>query len=441
MNWNSKQQQTEARVAFYTLGCKVNQQETASMRTLFEQSGYISVPFEEEADVYVVNTCTVTQESDRKSRNIIARAHARNKNAKIAVVGCYAQRAAEELAALPGVQVVIGTQNRIKLVELLQEANEPNKAVEDIRFARSFETLPEDAERGIRTRAQLKIQDGCDRYCSYCIIPYVRGPVRSRPAEHIYAELCRLGEAGVREVVLTGIHLMSYGKENKALPKLADIIKMCAATPGLGRIRLGSLDPSLVDDAFIEGLRVVEAQKLCEQFHLSLQSGSAAVLQAMRRKYTPAEYAAVVDKLRKAFPACAITTDVIAGFPGETQKEHEESMAFVKELALARLHVFPYSRREGTVAYDLPGQVIKSEKLRRANDLIALGKELEQAYVKSRLGSVQQVLVEKRDGQGVSEGYAGNYLRGRFAGGQVGELSAVRLISGDGDVVEAEALP
>ena len=415
------------KVAFYTLGCKVNQQETEAMRTLFEQAGYEAVSFEDTADVYVVNTCTVTQVSDKKSRQMIARAHARNPLGVIAVVGCYAQRAPEEVKNMPGVQLIVGTQHRAQLVELVENLQEQRDTVEDIRYAKEFETLPT-VVQNTRTRVQLKIQDGCDRFCAYCIIPYARGPVRSRPPAEVHAELIRLGEAGAQEVVLTGIHLMSYGKDLPDKPSLGDLIRTAGRVPGIGRIRLGSLEPALIDDDFVAALLDVPKEKLAQQFHISLQSGSESVLSRMRRRYTPHDYEAAAGRLRNAYPGCALTTDIIAGFPGETEEEHSESLAFAQRLAFARIHVFPYSRRSGTVAAELPGQIQKAVKERRAHELIALGERMEQAYLREQVGTVQLVLGEESDGQ-ICEGYAGNYVRVRYPGGRVGTLERVNITS------------
>ncbi len=413
------------KVAFYTLGCKVNQQETDAMRTLFEDAGYEAVPFEDTADVYVVNTCTVTQVSDKKSRQMIARAHARNPAGVIAVVGCYAQRAPEEVKSMPGVQLIVGTQHRAKLVELVENLQEQRDTVEDIRYAKEFETLPT-VVQNTRTRVQLKIQDGCDRFCTYCIIPYARGPVRSRPLSEIETELRRLGEAGAQEVVLTGIHLMSYGKDLPDKPSLANVLRVAGHIPGIGRIRLGSLEPALIDDAFVAALLDIPEEKLAQQFHLSLQSGSASVLSRMRRRYTPEAYLTASERLRKAFPGCALTTDIIAGFPGETEEEHRETLAFTKRAGFSRIHVFPYSRRTGTVAAELPGQLQKAVKERRAHELIALGERMERDYLMAQVGTVQLVLGEVADGV-VCEGYSGNYARVRYTGGTVGKLERVAI--------------
>ncbi len=426
------------RVAFFTLGCKVNQQETDSMRTMFERAGYETVAFEEPADVYVVNTCTVTQVSDKKSRQMISRAHALNPDGLIAVIGCYAQRAPAEVEKLPGVRLIVGTQYRSQLVELVDASRDKERltAVEDIRTARAFEELPP-AAQGTRTRAQLKIQDGCDRYCSYCIIPYARGPVRSRSIEDITEELKRLGEDGTPEVVLTGIHLMSYGKDLTDSPDLAHIVKLAANTPGIGRVRLGSLEPALLDDAFVEALAGIPEDKLCRQFHLSLQSGSNTVLSRMRRRYTTEEYTDAVHRLRCAFPGCAITTDVIVGFPGETEQEYRETLSFVERIAFARIHVFPYSRRSGTVAAEMPGQVSRELKEHRAHELIMLASCLEKAYVREQIGSVQQVLPEEVQ-DNIAEGYAGNYVRVHFSGELTMQLVPMRITGADGVIAIGE---
>lgn len=425
------------RVAFYTLGCKVNQQETQSMRVLFEAGGYRTVPFEDVADVYVINTCTVTQVSDKKSRQQVARAHARNPEAVIAVVGCYAQHAPEAVRALPGVRLIVGTRHRDKIVELVEGLeNGVQTVVEDIALAGAFEQLPT-ATYGKRTRIQLKIQDGCDRYCTYCIIPYARGPVRSLPPEAVRAQLDEIGRAGAGEVVLTGIHLMSYGKDLPGQPSLTDIILYAAGVSGIGRVRLGSLEPALVDDAFVQALSAAAPNKLCRQFHLSLQSGSDTVLMRMRRRYTADLYRRAAARLRGAFPGCAVTTDVIAGFPGETEEEHRQTLAFIKEMRLARLHVFPYSRRVGTKAADMDGQLPKAVKERRARELIALGKALEEEFLHEQIGGEETVLLEEC-ADGYCEGYTGNYARARVSGGQAGELRRVRIIGVADGVLETE---
>ena len=395
------------KAAFCTLGCKVNQYDTEAMRELFEHAGYETVDFSEPADVYVVNTCTVTQTGDKKSRQMISRAHALAPAAKIVVAGCYSQRAPEEVLALPGVSLVIGTKDRARVVELVEGlSGDKTAAVSDIRTERAFEPLTASHEG--RTRAHLKIQEGCDRFCTYCIIPYARGPIRSRPVAEVRAELQKLAAAGYREVVLTGIHLMSYGKDLPEAPTLLDAIAQADGIPEIRRIRLGSLEPQLLSDAFVRAL--AENPKVCRQFHLSLQSGSAGVLRRMRRRSTPEEYADCVRRLRAAMPECAITTDIIVGFPGETEAEFQETLAFARSVSLARIHVFPYSRREGTKAAEMPGQLSRAAKAERAARLGALAAELAEAYAVRFVGTEQEVLFEEREGECLA-GHTGTYLR------------------------------
>jgi len=415
------------KAAFYTLGCKVNQYETEAMRAMFEAAGYEIVPFDTAADVYIVNTCTVTQVSDKKSRQMIQRAHTLAPEALIAVVGCYAQRAPEDILRLPGVKLVLGTKDRKRIVELVEEAGEEQRTlVTDINKERTFETLPA-AQDGIRTRAQLKIQDGCDRYCSYCIIPYARGPVRSRPLDSVLEETKRLAEAGYREIVLTGIHLMSYGKDIRTeTVSLLDAIDTVAAVPGVERIRLGSLEPAMIDTAFAEHLAA--EKKLCRQFHLSLQSGSDTVLKRMNRRYSTGEYRAAVTLLREAMPDCAITTDVIAGFVAETEEEHKETMAFVSDIGFSKMHVFPYSIRTGTKAAEMEGHLPKAVKEQRAHELIAIGETLSHAFIEQQFGSIHTVLVETKQ-EDICFGYTGNYLYVQFEGQQVqpGDIVTVKI--------------
>ena len=397
------------RVAFCTLGCKVNQYDTDAMRELFENAGHETVAFDEIADLYIINTCTVTQTGDKKSRQMVSRAHALAPGAKIIVTGCYAQRAPGETLALPGVSLVLGTSQRARAVELTQALfDEPLDKVSVVAAhgpEDDFEALT--VSREGRTRAYLKIEDGCDRYCAYCIIPYARGPVRSRPLSDVRRQLELLNAQGYREVVLTGIHLMSYGKDLAGIT-LADAIAQAEGLDGIARIRLGSLEPQLLSDEFLAAL--TRSGKVCRQFHLSLQSGSETVLSRMNRRYTPREYAACVTKLREAMPGCAITTDVIVGFPGETEQEFEETLAFVKELALSRIHVFPYSRRSGTKAYGMSDQVPPEEKRRRAKRLISLAEELEQDFAQSLVGTRQLVLFEEEE-NGMLLGHTDTYVK------------------------------
>ncbi|HML68556.1 MAG TPA: tRNA (N(6)-L-threonylcarbamoyladenosine(37)-C(2))-methylthiotransferase MtaB [Clostridia bacterium] len=409
------------KVALTTLGCKVNHYETEAMRELFVQDGWEIVEFSELADVYVINTCTVTQTSDTKSRQMIARAHRMNPSALVVAVGCYAQTAPEAVASLEGVGLVIGTSGRKEIVSRVKDAfqsKDEETYISPLYEMREFEPLS--AVRDSRTRATLKIQDGCVNFCSYCIIPFARGPLRSRPLDEISAEVAMLANEGYREIVLTGIHLASYGRDlAKSGITLLDAIARASEPEGIRRIRLGSLEPLFVNETVAKAL--AENPKICRQFHLSLQSGSNTVLQRMNRKYTAEEYLLALALLRKCMPDCAITTDVIAGFAGETETEHAETLAFCKSAAFARMHVFPFSLRKGTKAEDLPNHLPKAVKEARARELIALSKALTQTYLEQQIGSVVEVLAES-DGAG----YSGNYIRVKTDSTE-GEIVRIRI--------------
>ena len=418
-------------ISTYTLGCKVNQYDTEAMLESFERAGYVSVPFGEAADVCLINTCTVTGTGDQKSLKTIRRVAREQPECAIIVCGCLAQRGAAQILAMDGVKVVVGVQRRSEVVLLLEQAlleGEPVNAVAPLKGA-GFEKLFVSRHEG-KTRATMKIQEGCDRYCAYCIIPSVRGPVRSMPLKDVRAEAERLAASGYRELVLTGIHLASYGRETGE--SLIDAIRAVHDVEGVARVRLGSLEPVVVTDDF--ACQLSELPGIMRQFHLSLQSGSATVLRRMRRRYTPEEYRAAVNTLRRYMPDCAVTTDVIAGFPGETEAELRETMDFIRDVRLARIHVFPYSRRKGTLADAMPGQLSDAVKRDRARQLIEIGNQLEREYVSSMLGTVQQVLFEQpagAPGSGLAEGYTGQYIRVR-AKAEPGDLSNVRLVSAEG---------
>jgi threonylcarbamoyladenosine tRNA methylthiotransferase MtaB len=404
------------KAAFCTLGCKVNQYETQAMLELFQKAGYETADFDGFADVYVVNTCTVTQTGDKKSRQMISRAHAHNPKAKIVVVGCYSQVAPEEVTKLPGVWMVLGTKDRSRVVELFEASLKDERsaaAVYPLKGRDEFEEIS--ATQESRTRAHLKIQDGCDRYCTYCIIPYARGAIRSRPLKSVRAEMEKLALAGYAEVVLTGIHVMSYGRDFHDGTTLSDAFALAEDIPGIKRVRLGSLEPNMADEAFTEAVK--NSTKVCRHFHLSLQSGSSGVLKRMNRRYTPEEYEACVARLRAAMPNCAITTDVIAGFPGETEEEFIETETFLKKLALSRIHVFPFSARKGTKAAAMDGQIAKNVKAARTKRLIELGSELEGKYLNSFLQTKQEVLFEECEG-GYTYGHTGTYVRVGVEGGE-----------------------
>lgn len=409
-------------IAVHTLGCKVNQYDSEAMLESFEKAGYESVPFDQDADVYLVNTCTVTGTGDQKSLKLIRRLNREHPDAGIIVAGCLAQRDAEKVA-LPGVKLIVGVQRRSEVVALYQEAVRRGALIDATAPLKDapFETLFVSRHEG-KTRATMKIQEGCDRYCAYCVIPYVRGPVRSMPLEALRAEARRLAESGYREIVLTGIHLASYGRGTNET--LLDAIRAVQETPGVMRIRLGSLEPKVVTEEFARELSGFD--RLCSQFHLSLQSGSDGVLKRMHRRYTADEYRQAADTLRAHFPNPALTTDVIAGFPGETDGEHAETEAFLRKIGFARIHVFPYSRRSGTVADRLPGQVPEEVKKIRANKLIEIGNQLEIAYVQSLKGAEKEVLFETASPDGGAEGYTREYVRVR-ADARPGEIRRVRI--------------
>ncbi len=414
------------RIAVHTLGCKVNQYDSEAMLELFEKDGYTPVSMDEEAEVYLVNTCTVTGTGDQKSLKLIRKIGREHPQADIIVAGCLAQRDVEKVT-LPGVRVVLGNQRRSEVVSLLEEARRTDAVVSAVGNLKNapFEYLCVTRHEG-KTRAVMKIQEGCDRYCAYCIIPSVRGPVRSMPLQQVKAEAERLAKAGYVELVLTGIHMASYGRESG--DTLIDAIRAVHDTEGVMRVRLGSLEPVVVTEEFCGALKGMP--KVCPQFHLSLQSGSDGVLKRMRRRYTAAEYMQALERLRAALPGCAITTDVLTGFPGETEEEAQETLEFVEKARFARIHVFPYSRRAGTVADRMPDQVPQNIKHERAGKLIELGNKLEADYAKELVGSKQQVLFEVGS-DGMAEGYTMQYVRVK-AQAQPGELKEIHIDRAEG---------
>ena len=422
------------RAAFHTLGCKVNQYDTEAMLESFERAGYEIVPFSADADVYLINTCTVTGTGDQKSLKLMRRIAREHPQAGIIAAGCLAQREAEKILRMDNVHLVIGVQRRAEVVELYEWAvasGVPVNAVAPLKGA-SFESLFVARHEG-KTRATMKIQEGCDRYCSYCIIPSVRGPVRSMPIESVRAEAERLSGAGYKEIVVTGIHLGSYGRgEDYAL---IDAIKAVHST-GV-RVRVGSLEPVTVTDEFARGLSMLA--DVMRQFHLSMQSGSDTVLKRMRRRYDSAEYLRAVETLRRYMPDCALTTDVIAGFPGETDEEHRETLRFIERVCFARIHVFPYSRRSGTLADAMDGQVDEATKKIRLQEIIHLGNKLELSFGKYTENTVQTVLFETSDGE-YSEGYTQHYVRVR-AKAVPGEIRKVLITCAEGTTATGEACP
>lgn len=418
-------------IAFHTLGCKVNQYDTQAMREAFEAAGYQAVAFEQKADVYVVNTCTVTGTGDKKSMQAVRRVMREHPGCQVIIAGCLAQRMGEKLLET-GARLVIGNQRRGEVVALFEKALAQGIqlcAVASLQ-AVPYENLSARSQQE-HTRAVLKIQEGCDRHCTYCIIPSVRGPIRSRPLADITAEAEALSQAGFSELVLTGIHLSSYGRDLSDTVRLEDVIEALNALPKVRRIRLGSLEPTLITPNFVA--RITPCEKLCPQFHLALQSGSDTVLARMARRYNMAMYHRAVALLRAAYPLAAFTTDILTGFPGETQKEYEETRRAIEAVGFAKIHVFPYSPREGTPAASLPGQLPRLIKEQRARELIALGEETARAYREKWVGRQVSVLFEEPREDGLWEGYTPEYIRMLVPGGAQGCILPVRVTGLDGE--------
>ena len=429
------------RVTFYTLGCKVNQNETGALAQLFEESGYTVVPNEEDADVYVVNSCTVTNFGDQKSRKWLCRAKRENPGAVTVLTGCYPQAFPGEAAGIMEADVVTGSGNRRAILQDVQKVLDGEaERVVDIRpheKGERFEELPMD-KFAEHTRAFVKVEDGCNRQCAYCVIPRARGPVRSRDEASILQELHRLTESGYKEIVLTAISLPSYGTDTGT--SLVDLVEKAAAVPGVERLRLGSLDPDMLHDDDI--FRLSRVEKLCPQFHLSLQSGCDKTLHAMRRPYTTAQFAEIAEKLRSAFGAdrVSFTTDVIVGFPGETEEDFEASMAFVTGQRFLKVHVFPYSRREGTPAYDYPEQVPEHEKEERSRRMTAAVEAVRAEEAARMQGRAADVLLETPLSATLFTGYTKQYLPVLVTapGCQTGDIVKVTLGAWDGKRSRAE---
>ena len=378
---------------------------------LFEKEGYEKAETEDYADVYVINTCTVTHMSDRKSRQYIRRMKKKNPDAIIAVVGCYSQVSPEEILSIDEVNLVMGTNDRKKIVEEVKKIDASRKVstVDDIMKVKAFEEIEINKTNG-KTRAFMKIQDGCDRYCSYCIIPYARGRVRSRDLESIVKEVENLASNGYKEVVLTGIHVASYGKDIKDSDiKLLDVIKQINDIEGIERIRLSSVEPILFTDEFVEAVSTMD--KVCPHYHLSLQSGCDETLKRMKRRYTTEEYKAIVDRLRAAIPNVSITTDVIVGFPGETNEEFDKTYEFLKDIELTHMHVFKYSPRKGTPAATMENQVDPSTKHDRSEKLLQLNEENFNKFGQKMLDKEFNVLFEQKVGDNKYEGLTENYVK------------------------------
>lgn len=414
----------KGKVAFVTIGCKVNQCESASLAEMFSRSGWQVAP-KEEADVFVVNTCTVTAEAERKCRQQIRKLAKTNPKARIVVMGCYAQVAPEEVK-LPGVQFIVGTHRRAEILELL-ERGEPKELVSPLEDGLAFEDLG--AGTTERTRATLKIQDGCQGHCTYCRVRIARGPVRSLPQERVLELAKKYLERGYKEIVLSGVNLGSWGLDLPGQPKLWQLIEPLAKLPGLARLRLSSIEPEDVSEELLGVM--AEHEAICRHLHLPLQSGSEKVLKLMGRSYTPAEFAQTVEKIRAALPEVGLTADVMVAFPGEGEKEFQESLEFVVQMAFSRLHVFPYSKRPGTPALKLPGHLPRQVGRARAEEMIRLGEKLSSQYHAGFRGRTVEVLLEEQVGN-VWEGFTSQYMRVRARGtGEAGQLRLVQVTKTD----------
>jgi threonylcarbamoyladenosine tRNA methylthiotransferase MtaB len=421
-----------SKIAFHTLGCKVNAYETEAMWQLFQQAGYERVEFDTKADVYLINTCTVTNTGDKKSRQVIRRAIRKNPDAVIAVTGCYAQTSPSEVAAIPGVDIVVGTQGRDKLIDYVEQyrrEREPINAVGNIMKQREYEELDVPAFAD-RTRASLKIQEGCNNFCTFCIIPWAKGLSRSRKPENVLTQARQLVAAGYKEIVLTGIHTGGYGDDLENY-QLADLLIDLDKIPDLHRIRISSIEASQVDDRLIEVLN--SSDKMCRHLHIPLQAGDNEVLKRMRRKYTIEEYRETILKLHQALPGVAITTDMIVGFPGETEEQFLNGYRFVEELGMYQMHVFPYSKRTGTPAARMTDQVADDVKNERVSRMIALSNKLTITYANKYIGEVLEVIPEREykeePDSGLYIGYTDNYLPVVFPASEdmIGKVCRVKL--------------
>ncbi len=436
------------KVKFITLGCKVNQYESEAMLESLLEEGFQNAEETEEADVVVINSCTVTATSDQKARQALRRAKKQNPGAVTVLTGCWPQAFPEAAERFLDADIVLGTTRRASLLAHILEYLSSKQRIVDIvphETGEPFEALRVSSFHG-RTRAFLKIEDGCNRFCSYCIIPYARGRVRSKPLEDIRRETEDLSLGGYQEVVLTGINLPAYGQDLGL--HLCDAVEAACEAPGIRRVRLGSLEPEQLTPDVIA--RLQRQEKLCPQFHLSLQSGCDETLRRMNRHYTGAEYRKIVEDLRRAFPNCGITTDVMVGFAGETEKEFEASLRFVKEIAFARVHVFSYSRRPGTKAFNAPDQVPNKVKEARSRRMLQAVQASQQAFLESQLSRTEEVLFEQAVAKNVYEGYTRNYTQVRIASGRPlhGQLLPVRLLSagsgfcfGELDDAKSDPLP
>ncbi|NOV58334.1 threonylcarbamoyladenosine tRNA methylthiotransferase MtaB [Clostridium beijerinckii] len=427
-------------VAFATLGCRVNHYETEAMAEKFIREGYEVTDFEGFADVYVINTCSVTNMSDKKSRQIISRARRRNENAIIAAVGCYSQVAPEEVSKIQGVDVVLGTRNKGDIVYYVNKAKDeqkPQLMVGEVLKNKQFEELNIE-EYQDKTRAFLKIQDGCNRFCAYCLIPYTRGTTCSKDPQKVLDEIKNLSEHGFKEIILSGIHTASYGVDLDGNVTLITLLEEIEKLDGIERVRIGSIEPSFFTDEVIEKMK--KMKKLCPQFHLSLQSGCDATLKRMNRRYTAKEYEDAVNRIRENLKDASITTDVIVGFPGETDKEFNETYEYLKRIKLTKTHIFKFSPRKGTKASDMPNQIDGNVKDKRSKALIELNAKNEGDFSKSLVGRELDVLVEQEvsNKPGVFEGYTRNYVKVEIPNGSrdmIGKIILCKIMASDAEYV------
>lgn len=422
------------KVAFYTLGCKVNQYETNAMIERFIKANYEIVDFEELSDIYVINTCTVTNMSDRKSRQIIRRVKQINPNSILVVTGCYAQVASKELEKIEEIDLIVGNTEKKDIVNIVEnykkdisgkyEISDINNQKEFVDFGTTTYTE--------KTRAVIKVQDGCNNFCSYCIIPYAKGRVRSRKLESVIDEIKSIAQKGIQEVVITGIHVASYGLDFKDENiRLIDLLEEINKVEGIKRIRLGSLEPNIITDEFVQRLKNVD--KICDHFHLSLQSGCTETLKRMNRKYTTEDFEKVVERLRNAFPNVALTTDIIVGFPDETDEEFNTTYEYLKKIKFYKMHVFKYSQRKGTRAAVMPNQIDGNIKEERSHKLIELSNRNEEEFLDRYIGKEVYVLFEQEEGEYI-KGHTSNYLVVKAKGKELeNKMLRVKITSREGD--------
>ena len=419
------------KVAFYTLGCKVNQYETNGMIQEFIKNNYEIVDFDDVADIYIINTCTVTNMSDRKSRQMLRQAKKNNINSLVVACGCYVQVAKEEVEKIPEIDLVIGTNEKTKIVELVEKRLNDKSIIkiDDVMQNRNYGDFGS-VTYTEKTRAVIKVQDGCDRFCTYCIIPYARGRVRSRNPESVIKEISEIAKDGIKEVVITGIHIASYGKDFNNGYKLINLLEEINKIAGIERIRLGSIEPLLITEEFLS--RLIKLEKICHHFHLSLQSGCQKTLERMNRRYSIDEFEKIVMLLRNAYSDVILTTDIIVGFPGETEEEFEETYNFLKRIKFYKMHIFKYSQRKGTKAAIMPNQVPGDIKEKRSNMLLELSDKNEEEYLSKLIGNELEVLFEEKEDK-YYKGHTSNYIQVKCISEENLENKIVRVKISDKD--------